>query len=185
MHSAIGMWVIPFYLVVSLTGIIMSYDAVRDTLYNMAGVQKPQKMHGLKAQGKEENIASKFDEYQKAIDLFDNVLQKNYSNVTLRFPQNGTVYSFNYTDAGEHCHHKSINTLEVDINTSSVLKHEIFEDKSVGEKLLKNILPLHTGDFFGFIGKVGMFLASLMMPLFVITGLMLYVKRRKKKEIKG
>jgi sulfite reductase (NADPH) flavoprotein alpha-component len=126
MHSAIGMWVIPFYLVVSLTGIIMSYDVVRDTLYNMAGVQKPQKMQGSKPQEKEENKIAKFDEYQKAIDLFDNTLEKKYSNVTLKFPQNGTVYSFNYTDLGEHCHHKSINNLELDISTSSVLKHELY-----------------------------------------------------------
>ena len=43
---------------------------------------------------------------------------------------------------------------------------------------------LHTGEYFGFIGKIGMFLASLMMPLFAITGLMLYVRRTKKKSIK-
>ena len=52
MHSAIGMWVIPFICLFHLTGIIMSYDVVKDTLYNMAGVQKPQKMQGMKSQGK-------------------------------------------------------------------------------------------------------------------------------------
>jgi sulfite reductase (NADPH) flavoprotein alpha-component len=43
-----------------------------------------------------------------------------------------------------------------------------------------SILLLHTGEYFGFIGKIGMFLASLMMPLFTITGLMLYLRRNKK-----
>lgn len=180
MHSAIGMWVIPFYLLVSLTGIIMSYDVVKDTLYNMAGVQKPQKMQGMKSQGKEENKIAKFDEYEKAVNLFDNFSEKSYSTATLRFPQNGTVYSFNYTDTKHH-----YNNLELDTSSLTLLKHEKFEDKSFVEQLLKSILYLHTGEYFGFIGKVGMFIASALMALFTITGFMLYVNRKTKKKRKS
>ena len=177
MHSAIGMWVIPFYLVVSLTGIIMSYDVVRDTLYNMAGVQKPQKMQGTKPQGKEENRVLKFDEYEKAVNLFDTFTEKNYSTATLRFPQNGTVYSFNYTDTRHH-----YNSLELDTSSLKLLKHEKYEDKTFAEQLVKSILPLHTGEYFGFIGKVGMFISSALMALFTITGFMLYFNRINKKR---
>ena len=52
------------------------------------------------------------------------------------------------------------------------------------EQLLKSILYLHTGEYFGFIGKVGMFIASALMALFTITGFMLYVNRKTKKETK-
>lgn len=45
-----------------------------------------------------------------------------------------------------------------------------------------SIFPLHTGEYFGVIGQTLMFLASLVMPLFAITGLMLYIKRNKKKN---
>ena len=44
MHSAIGMWVIPFYLLASLTGLFWSYGWYNDMLYKIAGVEKAQKM---------------------------------------------------------------------------------------------------------------------------------------------
>ena len=49
------------------------------------------------------------------------------------------------------------------------------------------MLPLHTGEYFGIIGQIGMFLASALMALFTTTGFMLYInrhKKKKKKEIK-
>jgi sulfite reductase (NADPH) flavoprotein alpha-component len=52
------------------------------------------------------------------------------------------------------------------------------------QKLMGSILPLHTGEYFGVVGQTLMFLASLMMPLFTVTGLILYIKRRKKNIIK-
>ena len=184
MHSAIGMWVIPFYLLATLTGLSWSYGWYNDILYKVAGVEKPQKMQGTKPQGKEENKIARFDDYQKAVDLFNTFREKSYSNATLRFPQNGTVYSFSYTDAGGHNHHKSLNILELDISTSTILKNDRFEEKPLNERLMKSILSLHTGEYFGFVGKVGMFIASLLMSLFTITGFMLYINRRNKKKQK-
>ena len=49
---------------------------------------------------------------------------------------------------------------------------------------MKSILPLHTGEYFGIIGQIGMFLASSLMALFTITGFMLYLNRHKKKNSK-
>ena len=57
----------------------------------------------------------------------------------------------------------------------------------MNEQLIRSMLPLHTGEYFGIIGQVGMFLASALMALFTITGFMLYInrhKKKKKKEIK-
>lgn len=212
MHSAVGMWVLPFYLLASLTGLYWSYGWYNDMLYKIAGVEKPQRMQqqakpegqaesekpeGEKAQ-RTENKAEKpegekvrvpkqeksnFDEYQKAVDMFNVFVQKDYSKVTLRFPQKGSVYSFNYLDTKSD-HFRSSNTLELDINSWQLLKHERFEDKPLNEQLLKSILPLHTGEYFGLIGQIGMFLASLLMSLFTITGFMLYFNRKNKKKKK-
>ena len=49
---------------------------------------------------------------------------------------------------------------------------------------MRSILPLHTGEYFGLIGQIGMFLASSLMALFVITGFMLFINRHKKKKAK-
>ncbi|RXK07352.1 sulfite reductase, partial [Halarcobacter bivalviorum] len=50
---------------------------------------------------------------------------------------------------------------------------------------MSSMLPLHSGEYFGWIGQLLMFLASSLMALFVITGYMLYYDRLKKKRAKA
>ena len=122
-----------------------------------------------------------FDDISLAVDTFKNLVENKYSSATLRFPQKGSVYSFDYL-AVDVPHERAKNKIEFDIKTNQVSKHEKYEDKTLTQKLMGSILPLHTGEYFGVLGQTLMFLASLMMPLFAITGLMLYVKRTKKKK---
>lgn len=208
MHSAIGMWVIPFYLLAALTGLYWSYGWYNNMLYSIAGVEKPQRQQapqpqtqkepkseeqkvegqrteraqGQRPQG-EETSSSKFVDIQKAVEMFNIFVQRDYSSVTLRFPQKGTIYSFSYLDTNP-AHYRARNTLEVDINSWQLLKHERYNDLPLNERLMKSILPLHTGEYFGLIGQIGMFIASALMALFTITGFMLYINRHKKKKPK-
>ena len=215
MHSAIGMWVIPFYLLAALTGLYWSYGWYNNMLYSIAGVEKPQRqqapqpqtqkeskseeqkvegqkerktegqraerVQGQRPQG--ETSSSKFVDIQKAVEMFNIFVQRDYSSVTLRFPQKGTIYSFSYLDT-DPAHYRARNTLEVDINSWQLLKHERYNDLPLNERLMKSILPLHTGEYFGLIGQIGMFIASALMALFTITGFMLYINRHKKKKTK-
>lgn len=210
MHSAVGMWVLPFYLLAALTGLFWSYDWYNAALYKIAGVEKPQRnmpaqmknpQQGDNSQGQRaprnkdnqrvdgekveqiptsQNVAT-FDDYQKAVDLFNTTIQMNYYTASVKFPPKGTVYSFSYLiDKSDYF--REVNTLELDINSNEVIKHDKFEDKPLNEQLMKSILPLHTGEYFGLIGQIGMFLASALMALFTITGFMLYINRHKKKR---
>jgi sulfite reductase (NADPH) flavoprotein alpha-component len=47
---------------------------------------------------------------------------------------------------------------------------------------MSSMFALHSGSFFGEAGVVLMMLASLAMPLFPITGWMMYLDRRRKKS---
>lgn len=203
LHSAIGMWVIPFYLLASLTGLYWSYEFVSNGLHSITGVEKPKKPQMKaptevqnKAQGEKSEQKIKepraempmqvgekisFDDISLSVDTFKNLVKNEYSTATLRFPQKGSVYSFDYL-AIDSAHERAKNKIEFDIKTNEVLKHEKYEDKTLTQKLMGSILPLHTGEYFGVIGQTLMFLASLMMPLFAITGLILYLKRTKKKK---
>ena len=209
MHSAIGMWVLPFYLLAALTGLSWSYGWYNDMLYKIAGVEKPQRnqqpqqpqgqnpqqqqmiegqKQDEKPQGQREgkpqdkNNSVKLDDLQKAVNMFDIFIQRDYSKVTLRIPQKGTIYSFNYLDVNPD-HYRATNTLELDINSWQLLKHDIYNEKSLNERLMKSILPLHTGEYFGIIGQTGMFIASSLMSLFTITGFMLFIQRKRKNKL--
>ncbi|GGD34375.1 hypothetical protein GCM10012288_05420 [Malaciobacter pacificus] len=180
MHSAIGMWVIPLYLLASLTGLYWSYDWYRDGLYAISGVEKKerkkvpmQKVSGQAQLG--------FDSHAKAITIFKDYVKDDYSSASFRFPNGGSFYSFRYFDK-EPAHYRASNLLELDINTQKIIKVEKYEDKPLNEKLMGSILPLHTGEYFGVIGQTAMFIAAALMSLFTITGFMLYFNRKNKKK---
>lgn len=179
LHSTIGMWVLPFYLLASLTGLYWSYEWYRNALYTITDVEKPQRNKGKKTKVDVKNILT-FNSHQKAIELFDDSIQKKYSSATLRLPKNGSSYTFSYLDINPD-HYRARNNLTLDINTGEILNHEKYEDKRLGEKIMQSMLPLHSGEYFGRFGQVGMFIASALMALFTITGFMLYFKRNKKK----
>ena len=56
--------------------------------------EKPQGQREGKPQDKNNSV--KLDDLQKAVNMFDIFIQRDYSNVTLRIPQKGTIYSLNY-----------------------------------------------------------------------------------------
>jgi sulfite reductase (NADPH) flavoprotein alpha-component len=64
----------------------------------------------------------------------------------------------------------------------AVRQDERHADKSVGQRALTTIRPLHTGTYFGLPGRIVMMLASLALPGFAITGWMLYLGRRRQKR---
>lgn len=197
MHSAVGMWVLPFYLLASLTGLFWSYDWVKDSFYVIAGVEKPQrfKPNNEKPSNKGERGDSKrsdafslnqrddfnFEEHGRAVLVFKELIKDDYSTANLRFPQKGTIYSFSYLDK-DPAHFRARNKIEFELNSKEIKKYEKYEDKPLNEKLIGSILPLHTGEYFGIIGQIGMFIASALMSLFTITGFMMYLQRKRKKS---
>jgi sulfite reductase (NADPH) flavoprotein alpha-component len=80
-------------------------------------------------------------------------------------------------------HERAFNTIEIDSKSGAVLKSETYAGKRAGAKLMASIFPLHSGSFFGLPGIVLYIVASLAMPVFAITGWMLYLDRRKKKYV--
>jgi hypothetical protein len=79
-------------------------------------------------------------------------------------------------------HERANNRIVLEPGTWVVTAHERYDDKPAGQKIMASIFPLHSGAFFGLPGLVLFMVASLAMPLFAITGWMLYLDRRRKKR---
>lgn len=201
-HSSIGLWVLPLYLVAVLTGLYWSYDWYRQGLHTLSGVALPVKPTmnvnknaqnhtlALEKNKKEPQLNRKKStitvdtQLSKAFKLFEIFLQKEYSSATIRVPNKGSVYTISYFDE-DIIHSRARNQMQIDIHSWELLKHERYENKPLNEKLIGSMLPLHSGEYFGIIGQTLMFIASMLMPLFAITGLMLYINRKQKKKKKA
>lgn len=181
MHSSIGMWVIPFYLVSALAGLALSYSWFSDMLHSITKVEK--KVH-KKGKPSKSNVNEKNEissqKVQEVFDLFrENIT--DYSSVNFRFEGKNGVYTLNYLKS-EPLHYRARNIASFDTKNNMIVKHEEFSKKPLEEKLMKSIIPLHTGEYFGRIGQILMLIASLVMVLFTVTGFMMYFQRKKKKR---
>lgn len=186
MHSSLGMWVIPFYLVSSFTGLFLSYHWFSDIVYNVSGVEKKvrQKPTVIKTKRTENKNTNKKGELssQRVQEIF-NLFKENitdYSSVSLKFEGKKGIYNLTYIKK-EPMHYRARNEISLDMENNTIVKHEEFSKKPLEEILIKSVIPIHTGEYFGRTGQILMLIASLLMSLFTITGFMMYFQRRKKK----
>ena len=177
MHSALGMWVIPFFLLSTLTGLYWSYHWYADALHAMTGVEQRAHKKPEMNNNKSENNTSKV---QNIFDLFKQNVT-DYSSASLRLEGKKGIYTLNYLKK-EPLHYRARNEISINLKENKFVKHEEFSKKPLEEKLMKSILPLHTGEYFGRTGQILMFIASASMALFTITGFMMYFQRRKKQR---
>lgn len=206
MHSAIGMWIVPFFLLMCFTGLYWSYDWYRSAMFTVMQVEQPKRAEQL-AQTQEDNKEKEqnktknndksnlnrqnkiegisYENAQKVADIFNQNVSRDYKNANLRLtPSKDGIYTISYLYA-DATHFRESNSMEIDPNKSIVVKEAKFEDKKLNEQLMSSMLPLHSGEYFGWIGQLLMFIASSLMALFVITGYMLYFDRWKKKRAKA
>ncbi len=189
LHSALGLWGILFFVLISLTGLTWSYEWYRSSLYRMVGVEMPQ--HGMKPFGKKSSSSSmKSGQTEvdmllsQAWELFETTVKGEYRVALFRLPDGRGKVDFTYMDK-DAPHSRAFNTLSLNVKEGTVLSHIRYDDKSLAEQMMSSMLPLHSGEFFGWGGRFLIFLSSLSMVLFGVTGLMLYLDRRKKARKKA
>lgn len=119
----------------------------------------------------------------KAWVEFPEKVKRDYSSITLNIPkQNDGKIELSFVDAIAQ-HERARNSATYDYQNSSIEKMELYADKKLNEKIMSSMLPVHRGSFMGPIYQFFAMLASLAMPLFFVTGWMLYLKRRKQKKL--
>ena len=173
LHSVIGTWVLPVYLVIALTGLQWSYEWYRDGLYSIAGAERPAGGEGgpREARGKADipSFTRAWETFSREVPGFTAV------NVNLAAAPDRPL-EFRYLDA-QPSHERAFNTLAID-KEGQVSKSERYQDKKLAARLVSSIFPLHSGSYFGVVGVIVFLIASLMMPLFTVTGWLMYLRRR-------
>src|SRR5690606_21681667 len=107
-----------------------------------------------------------------------------WSTASIGMPkEDDASVSVRYLDA-EPAHERARNTLVLDRWTLAPAEHVRYDDGSLRQRIGGSMFALHRGSYFGTPGVVLFMLASLLMPLFAITGWMLYLDRRRKKRAK-
>ena len=182
LHAVFGTWALLFYLCASLTGLYWSYDWYRDGMTRLlsdapAGEQrKPgegRREGGRPGQPGVPSGPPPVVDYPALWHSLQQAAGPQLAAWNLRLPpvagQPATLF-YLLEDAG---HSRAFNQLTLETASGRVLKHERYADKAFGAQLLASVYALHTGEYFGLLGRILMALASLAMPLFAITGWLL------------
>ncbi|MGY2179509.1 PepSY domain-containing protein [Pseudomonas azotoformans] len=180
LHSVFGTWCLLAYLLSALTGLYWSYDWYSQGLTKLLS-DAPQNERVRKRGPAPAGPAP--------VANYDAIWSSIYSNAgpglsayNIRMPavagQPATVYYL----LNNSPHDRALNQINLDPATGEVKSHDRYASKTLGSQLLTSVYALHTGSYFGLAGRIILTVSSVLMPLFFITGWLLYLDRRRKKR---
>lgn len=182
LHAVAGTWCMVFYLLAALTGLSWSYEWYNKGLQTLFGdSHQGEQRKGGRGQRGPAGPAPVAD-YEAIWASIQKAAGPELSLYNVRMPpaagQPATVFYLR-TDSP---HERAFNQIVLDPATGAIKKHERYDDKSYKAQLLTSLYALHVGSYWGLTGRILVTVASLTMPLFFITGWLLYLDRRRKKR---
>ncbi len=192
LHAVVGTWVLIFFLLLTLTGLTWSYGWYRNAAFAVMGVEDAKKREAPQAMaGKPKRNGERAPAQQRQVIPVDSMLDQSwkvfnkqinsYSTANFKIPERGNTLEISFVDAIPQ-HERARNVLKYNVAKQQVEELSFYKDKPLNEKIMTSMLPVHRGSFFGPVWQFLTMLAALSMPLFFITGWMLYLKRRKQKK---
>ena len=185
LHSVAGTWCMIFYLLAALTGLSWSYEWYNKGLQKLfSDSPNSQQRKGGRGQPSPAGPAPVAD-YDAIWATIQQAAGPQLSLYNVRMPpvagQPATVFYLR----SDSPHERAFNQIVLDPVTGVIKQHQRYADKSYKAQLLTSIYALHVGSYWGLPGRILVTIASLSMPLFFITGWLLYLdRRRKKRQIK-
>ncbi|RMP08917.1 hypothetical protein ALQ29_05347 [Pseudomonas marginalis pv. marginalis] len=180
LHSVFGTWCLLAYLFSALTGLYWSYDWYSQGLTQLLS-DAPQHERVRKRGPAPEGAAPVANYAAMWSSIYSNA-GPGLSAYNIRMPavagQPATVFYL----LKDSPHDRALNQINLDPATGEVKSHDRYASKSLGSRLLTSVYALHTGSYFGLAGRIVLTVSSLLMPLFFITGWLLYLDRRRKKR---
>lgn len=181
LHVVIGTWVLLFYLLSALTGLWWSYDWYRQSvIYALTG--KAGGEEGRR-EGKKDGIAPR-PAIDPAWTAFRRATGDDYVWVRIARPAPAQpMKTINFDARPEGARHlRQTDRYSYDPKTIAVTKRDLYDRRPLGTIITQSMFELHRGAFFGLPGRIALLLTSLTMPLFTITGYLLYLSRRRRKR---
>jgi sulfite reductase (NADPH) flavoprotein alpha-component len=174
LHSVSATWLLAFYLIAALTGLWWSYDFYRDAVNRIAGVTSPMRRPGASPDARADIPPAAID---AAWTTFRHEApDASRATLALAGDADAPIEIRYLTPASAH--NRAWNTLKIDAKNGQSVGDELYAELPRGRRFVSSLFPLHSGDFFGWPGRIAMAIAALLMPFFFVTGIWMWVQRR-------
>lgn len=184
LHNVLGFYSLLLALLMSLTGLVMSFPWMRQSIVWLSGGYPPRPKTEVKKTDEEQKITfSHAEDLQKVDKIWFTVRKEialhNKEAVIIHIPEGDdkTIYSCTDMHAG------SWRDLSFDRETLALTPRtqKKMEDSNRTEWLMRNNYALHTGFIGGMTTKILYFLASLICASLPITGFYIWWGKKSKK----
>jgi sulfite reductase (NADPH) flavoprotein alpha-component len=190
LHSVFGTWCLIVYLLLAITGLMWSYDWVSNGMNKLIGdppVAGEQRRGGggpRPGPGPKEAVPvqAAAPDYALIWDTIQKTAGPDLKAYNLRMPQAPGQMATVFYILKNAPHPRALNQITIDPASGQLKAVSRYADKGYGAKLLVSNYSLHTGSYWGLPGRIVITVAALLMPLFFITGWLLYLDRRRKKR---
>ena len=196
LHSVIGTWVILMYLLMASTGLTWSYswfkngasialtgEPVQERRGGPGGPGGPGGREGRGGMGNMQQEHSAPISVDLAWATFATEAANNFKFASISFPRSEKdPVMINYVTP-DATNDRQRSSMTINAASGELISDQPYKPlEPLGKRIMQGIYELHTGEWFGTPGLIINMTASLLMPLFTITGFLLYFDRRKKKR---
>ncbi|HEX8438645.1 PepSY-associated TM helix domain-containing protein [Archangium sp.] len=185
-HNVIGFWCLPVLIVLTTTGMVISYKWASDLVFKLTGntppaaqgpaaapaVKVPEPPAGAKPIG----LDPLFTEAQKQVPAWESITVRLGGPPRGNAPQGPQALAFSIREQGGWPLFASAQ-LSFDPFTGQTLRRETFADYNLGRQVRSWMRFLHTGEALGWLGQLVAALASLGGAFLVWTGFALSWRR--------
>ncbi|MFW0716734.1 PepSY-associated TM helix domain-containing protein [Pedobacter sp. N23S346] len=181
LHSTFGFYVIPFALILVVTGLVWSFKWWELGVYKSLGTAKKPNLTREYIQLPGE-IKTK-EASNIALNTIKKLNQGNFEIILLNYPEEekasmmATVQIIKSGDAW-----RGLSYLYFNPNTGMLFDKMLHEDKSLGMKWRNSNLDIHDGGIYGWPTKILAFLAALIIATLPTTGFLIWLGKKKKKK---
>jgi uncharacterized iron-regulated membrane protein len=177
LHAVGGFYVMPFLLLITLTGLIWSYDWVENIMFKVTD-GKVSKAEVMK---QPEEKAKKAEGIYAKIVKESNTIYPRLGDMTINFPDKKDKPVL-VSKENEEALVNTVDQAYFNNRSGALIEKRAFTNLSLGNQVRKLNKPIHTGSIFGWPTKLLMFMVALLTASLPITGLLIYLGRGKKKK---
>ena len=180
-HHVAGFWLAPVLIVLTVTGVVISYAWAGALAYRLTGSPVPSHVDGR------QSTTGHGDRHHASLGTIPDQLDRYWADaaarlptweaITLRMPGHaGAPLAFTMTD-GAHWNRFARTQLIMDGETGAVVRWEPYAGASAGQKLRGWMRFAHTGELGGLVGQMLAGLGCLAGVVLVWTGMALAWRR--------
>ncbi|MGO4712352.1 PepSY-associated TM helix domain-containing protein [Bradyrhizobium sp. 2TAF24] len=177
LHSVVATWVLPVYLVIALTALWYSFEWYKDgakwLLARPPATAAP--MQKKPPRGAAPEVAAVG--FDRAWSTFLHEQGSRFATAQLTLQAGAVVRVRSW--APDSTLESVRDEFRIDAASGRLITSDIYADKTFGERMLAAVLDIHRGAVLGWPGRLAFMIAAALMPLFVVTGVLLYLSRRR------